>query len=389
MASPDSPLPSSALEQFAVSADISERAVWFRFAIDYFYAVREQEPARTEQIALRTIAALGRAGSLERLEVARQLSMALRAPSTLFDAIEDLGGEASAFVLRHCAGLSEERVAAAGEDPEKAILVAARAALPASTIDRLIRQRSIETLVALVANDSIWLTPLNVAALVTRAVQAHESGADPRLAAAILRRRPLGAFHAALFFVATPDQRLALLAVAQRAELGKFGREQYVTVRSDVIENLEQLAMSADEHGFVAALSIALDVDLPLARRIAEDPSGDFLTLALASLHARDEAIVRILVSVDLNLFESRRRVASFARLKPVLSFGSASRILDAIRGQATTARATLRPQLDPAAAPVPSRPGQSAVDATSPSIERRRRAFALSPGRRMNGASS
>ena len=386
--SSSSPLAPSTLEEFAVSSDVNERAVWFRFAIDYFYAVSDQESSRTEQIARQTIAALGRAGPIERVEVARQLSMALRAPSTIFDALDAMGGEAGGFVMRHCAGLSEERVVLASKDPEKAGLVAARAALPAVAIDLLIGERRIEPLLTLLANESVWLTPLHVAALAARAREAHENAADPRLAVALLRRPPLGPFHATLFFAATPEQRLSILAAAQRAELGHVTRGPAATSQSGAIENLEQLAMAADEHGFINALAQALDVDLPLARRIAEDVSGDALTLALAALQARDEATVRILVSVDLNMFDSRRRVAAFARLKPVLSPRAAWRVLNAIRGHSPAPKPSLRPQLDPVAAPTSSRTARSAVDPLSPGVERRRRAFALTAGRRTNGNS-
>ena len=356
VASPNSPAPPSTLDEFAVSSDVNERAVWFRFAIDYFYAVSDQEPSRTDQIARQTIAALGHAGPIERLEVARQLSMALRAPSAIFDALEAMGGEAGAFVLRHCAGLSEERVAMASEDPERAGLVAARAALPAATIDLLIRQRRIEPLLILVANESIWFTPLNLAALGARAAEAHESAADPRLAAALLRGRHSG--HSMPHFsLSRPRSRgFRFWRPPSAPNLATLSAPRSRTFRAAWSKIWNSWRCRQTKHGFVGALAKALGVALPLARRIVEEPSGDVLTLALAALQARDEAIVRILVSIDLNTVDPRRRVAAFARLKPVLSPRAAWRILNAIRGQVPAVKSVIASATRPGRAPTPSR---------------------------------
>ena len=377
----------SPLEKFARSAHAGERALWFRFAIDYFFAVDAQEGARTEALAAQMIETLGMAGPGERLAVVQQLSLSLRAPAEIFEAVADMGGEPAAYVLSHCAALGDARVceAAAGD---MAAAVAQRGVLPRAALDRLIRHSNVEAPLALAQNPIVSLSPTQFAAIVARAAHEDWRAGDPRLAQALLRRGAIALEHGPLFFAADSAQRVAILAAARRIDLGRPGAVAGPISRPGQIDALDRLAMDADDQSFVAELAEALGCDEALAARIADEPSGDALALALTALKARDDVIVRILVSRDLTAPGARSRVGALSRFRGVLTPQVAARMVAAIRGDAAaSARATPRPQLDPTAAPVPGRAGGLAA-AASPAVERRRKAFAFAfaAGRRNVG---
>ena len=372
----------SPLEKFARSAHAGERALWFRFAIDYFFAVDAQDGERIKALTRQMIETLGMAGPGERLAVVQQLALSLRAPAEIFEAVADMGGEPAAYVLSHCAALGDARVceAAAGD---MAAAVALRGVLPRAAVDRLILHPNVEGPLALAQNPILSLSPTQFAAIVARAAREDWRVGDPRLAQALLRRGAIAVEHCPLFFAADAAQRVAILAAARRIDLGRPGAVSGPIARPGQIDALDRQAMDADDNSFVAELADALRCDEALAARFADEPSGDALALALTALKARDDVIVRILVSRDLASPGARSRVGALSRLRGVLTPQVAARVVAAIRAEdAPSARLTLRPQLDPTAAPAPSRANGLAA-ATSPAVERRRKAFAFAAGRR------
>ena len=108
--------------------------------------------------------------------------------------------------------------------------------------------------------------------------------------------------------------------------------------------------------------------------------------IALVALRARDDVIVRILVSRDLAAPGPHSRVGALTRLRTLLTPQTAARLLVAVRGDPPANRgAPLLPQLDATAASLAGRTG-ALKPATSPAVARRRKAFAFASGRRYIG---
>ncbi len=373
----------STLDAFAASGDSGERGLWFRVAIDYFLSADQGDPEGLRRVAGRMAEALSRAGDIERLEVAKQLSMALSAPSGLFDAIEAMGGEAGLYVLSHCAALGEGAVerALAGPDSARAAAAALRPDLSRAMIECLTRRADPESAVALASNQFIALAPQALEALARRALSAARDSGDGRLAQAILARRPVTDGHAALFALADAPTRAAILAAARRAALGRTAGAPESGAGPREIERLESFAMDWDERAFVAALAGALDCGADFAQMIADDAAGDLLAMAFSALGAREDSIVRILASRDLREPKARPRIAALARLRGALTPQASLRVLAAMRGASRPAPPRHAPQLDQTAAPL-----ARAAAAISPAVARRRRAFAYASGRRFVG---
>jgi len=242
---------------------------------------------------------------------------------------------------------------------------------------------------ALAKNPILTLSPEQFAALAARAAREELRMGDARLARALLARGSIGLEHAPLFFAADAAQRVALVAAARRMNLGRSSAPLGLTARPGQIDSLDRLAMDADDRSFVAELADALRCDEELATRVTVEPSGDALVLALVALRARDDVIVRILVSRDLASPGPHSRVGALTRLRSIITPQTATRILVAIRGETSAAqRAPLLPQLDPTAAALAGRAG-ALKPASSPAVARRRKAFAFASGRRYIGEGS
>lgn len=202
----------------------------------------------------------------------------------------------------------------------------------------------------------------HIAALVPHALAALARDGDLRLARAVLAREPIRLEAAPLFLEATPEQRRALLLAAQRAELG---RRAPTPPRLDpvVAEGLEFAAIAGEREEFAEALADALGLDRGLAARIAADPDGEPLAVALAALGAPQGLMVRILTGRDLSEGgQGLQRVHALARLGDRLSTAAARRILAALVGQSSI--------------PTPAAPAAPPRQAAEPSPFLRREGF-------------
>jgi len=214
-----------------------------------------------------------------------------------------------------------------------------RTPLPREPLDRtaiaaILLRGDLESVIALAGDPSARLRAEQVEALVARARALAEAG-DARLAHALLARGPVRIEHAPLFLEADAQQRLSLLLAAQRAELGRIAgvpRELDATLA----EPLEFAAIAGQSGEFAEALARALGVSTALAARLAADPGGEALVVALAALGAPRDLGVRVLTARDMS--ESAGafpRLHALARLAGQLSAPAAQRLIAALSGAA------------------------------------------------------
>ena len=199
-------------------------------------------------------------------------------------------------------------------------------------VETILRRGDLDALIALAADRVARLKSDQIEALVARARALAEAG-DPRLARALLARGPVRLEHAPLFLEADAEQRLSLLLAVQRAELGrKAGPSRELDAA--LAEPLEFAAIAGRRAEFANALALALSVSPALAARIAADPGGEALVVALAALGAPRDLGVRILTARDMS--ESAGafpRLHALARLAGQLSAPAARRLIGALAG--------------------------------------------------------
>ena len=214
-----------------------------------------------------------------------------------------------------------------------------RLVLPHEPLDRddiaaTLRRGDLDAVIALAGDASARLRTEQIEALVARARTLAEAG-DVRLARALLARGPVRLEHAPLFLEADAEQRLSLLLAVQRAELGRNGAAPR-TLDPALAEPLEFAAIAGKRTEFAEALAGALGVSPAVAARLAADPGGEALVVALAALGAPRDLGVRVLTARDLS--ESAGafpRLHALARLAGQLSVPAARRLISALSGAA------------------------------------------------------
>jgi hypothetical protein len=152
----------------------------------------------------------------------------------------------------------------------------------------------------------------------------------------LLDRRPLGTELASLFLFANPSQRTEILLAAQRKHLNHPARSPPLL---PALINLEAAAVACRADQFISILAEALDCEPVLARRIADDEFGEPLALALLSLGASYDLLVRVLISNDLMFGTNYRRIRALARLHNTLNRNAAGLIVAALRDHHPTSR--------------------------------------------------
>ncbi|RBP16425.1 uncharacterized protein (DUF2336 family) [Roseiarcus fermentans] len=318
----------------ADSADPQDRRIWLRVACDHFVLAGRADARAIERFADAVGRQLETADRAAVLEAARKLAPCPRTPARLLDRLADADPEASDCVLEHGrAFTSADLVGAIGRGSRQALAVARRPGLDSRLIGALVARDEADILVALADNPGARLQGAVVAGLMRRARALAEDRGDRRLAESLLRRRPLGPEHAALFLLADPPQRVEILIAAQRDRLGR-PRGLPAAAAPQTIEALELAAVARQPRLFVATLAKALGCGEALAQRIADDPSGEPLAVALAALGAPGEVVVRVLIAGDLAAGGAYGRIRSLARLNSALDRNAAMAVMAALCGQ-------------------------------------------------------
>jgi hypothetical protein len=191
----------------------------------------------------------------------------------------------------------------------------------------------LEALIALVSNPLERLRSEDIAPLVARARLTLDTTGDGRLAHAILGRHPTRLEMAPLFMEATSDQRWSIMLAAQRAELGRRTPGAFATVGREAIGRLEYAAIAGSSEQFQDLLARAVGAPVDLAARIAADPTGEALVMALVAIGAPNDVCVRVLTASDMRERGLFPRIHALSRLSGSASPLAARRILTAIVG--------------------------------------------------------
>jgi uncharacterized protein (DUF2336 family) len=365
---------------FVASLGTAENAesqrVLLRITTDHFISRQDhsaQQLAQFEKTMLRLIA---RADPSTRLIVARKLASHPLTPPRALAMIEEMGGEGGLHVLE-CAPLPRDRLLAAALGNEsRACALAKRADLDADLVSTLSVRPETSVVLTLACNLAAPIDSQTLAVLARRAER------EKPLADALLARPCADIDRAALFILATSEQRASILVAAQRMAFGRATTGPSMNDHHAAIASLENHALEREPALFNHALSEALGCSRDLAERIATEPSGEPLAVALAALGAAQDVAVRILISGDLQSGAKYSRIGALVRLKDGLNSAAARRVIAALIGAPKERRAHYQPVLDPQASKTPSRgaatPLASGLGAT-PEAQRRQRAFAFS----------
>jgi uncharacterized protein (DUF2336 family) len=343
------------------------RRILLRITTDHFISRQDhstQQLAQFERTMLRLIA---RADPSTRLIVARKLARHPLAPSRALEMIEEMGGDGALHLIQ-CAPLSRDRlVAAASGHESRACALARRPDLDAELVATLSLRPEPDIALALAANPA---APLDSQAC---AILARRAERDRPLAATLLSRPPGDIDPASLFLLASSDQRAAILAAAQRAELARASAPLPAPDRDEMLASLEQHALARQPEFFINVLAQALGCSRDLAERIVREPSGEPLAVAVKALDAPQDAVVRIMISGD------HARIGSLIRLTDGLDPAAARRVIAALVGVRKERRVHYQPVLDPDARAAPSRGASAAPSANvNANAIRRQRAFAF-----------
>jgi uncharacterized protein (DUF2336 family) len=343
------PTPLPFLRGLAGNRDSQTRSLVLRIAVDQFMARDAHAPAAIRRFENEVRPLIEECDAAARINAARKLCAHATPPLRILEFIAELGGAAEIVVLTNARFLSRNRLeAAASGEPAKALALASRSDLDGELVAALVDRNERAIALALARNPAAPLDSRIIAQWTPTAER------DPELAQALLSRMAPSLDQAPLFFVALPEQRLALLAAAQRAELAQPRAAPRGSREATAL--LESLALSEQSDLFVAALSLALRCPESLARKLTDEPSGEALAIALAALEMPRDATVRILVSGDLRSGAGFKRVAALARLKDAVSPAAAQRFIGAMSGAPAASRTRHAPQLDPTASPTPGR---------------------------------
>jgi hypothetical protein len=361
------------LASLATAESAESQRILLRITTDQFISRQDHSPAQLAKFEKTLLRLIARSDPPTRLIVARKLARHPQAPASALEMIEEMGGEGGLHVLE-CAPLPRDRLAAAASGNEsRACALARRSDLDAELAARLSLRPEPEVALALAGNQ---YAPIDAPTFVALARRAER---EKPLAESLLARTPGGVDPASLFLLASSAQRASMLAAAQRMELARV----HSAPRSDhsaSIARLELYALEREPELFTQVLSQALGCSRDLAERIAKEPSGEPLAVALAALDAPQEVAVRILISGDLQSGAKYTRIGSLIRLRDGLHPAAARRVIAALIGAQAEPRALHQPVLDPKASATPSRPAAATPRAMSatPEALRRQRAFAF-----------
>ena len=346
----------------AKSLDPGDRKIWLRVACDHFVARPPVNAVAAARFAATMTAAIPTLDEATAITLGRKLAPCPQTPQTVVEAFLRRGNAIAETMRGRPLLMDDDDIAeAAGRDVKSAEAAAKRSGLPAAVVAQLCARDERQVLLALARNRNVAFTDPQLAVLVRRGVE------DDELAATLLARGAIGLEHAGLFLQADGEQRLEILLAARRADLARPSSASSGPDR-EALASLEAHALARRPDFFVRALATAIGASPDIAERIADDPHGDSLAVALAALGAPGDVMVRILISADTFSGGRYRRIHALPRLEAALSRGAARRIIDALVGNVERSS---RPHYFPIAArgtaSVSNRAAAPAVDRKQP----------------------
>ncbi len=352
------PVPLPFLASLAASQNAGSQRILLRIAIDHFVSRHDHSPPQLAQFEKTMLRLIARSDAGARLAVARKIARHPLAPASVLSLIEEMGGDGALWVLEW-ASLPRERLAAAAFGHEsRACALARRPDLDAELVGALSMRPEPEVALALAGN---ILAPIDAR---TFAALARRAEREKPLAEALLSRPPGAVDPASLFLLAGSAQRAEILAAAQRMELARPVVAANEPDRDESIARLERYALEREPELFIAALAHRLGCGRDLAERIAKEPSGEPLAVALAALDAPQDVAVRILISGDLQSGAKYTRLGSLIRLGVGLNPTAARRVIAALVGAPKARRAQHQPVLDANASATPGRAAPTTASA-------------------------
>jgi len=117
-----------------------------------------------------------------------------------------------------------------------------------------------------------------------------------------------------LFLAANATERRLILLTLDYATL-PAGKPIKPEVAGEAVRRLEAAALSHNRESFVRELAQALSLSSQLARRLADDPSGEPIVVAAKALSMPSDAVQRILLCLNPTIGQSIKRVYDLADL--------------------------------------------------------------------------
>jgi uncharacterized protein (DUF2336 family) len=223
--------------------------------------------------------------------------------------------------------------------------IATRGDLEDAVISALLVHGGPETIAALSANTRLALSPKQLDLLIDRVIAAGQviEALPPALEPGAARRIDL------FFALSSRDRRGALIAFdAETAfrRIEKRGRRTPPDVRPGLQQRLIDAVFAGQTETYASLIAEALNIEPALGNRIARDPGGEPVVIALkaAGLDATD--ITSILVRSDPAFGWTYHTIRDLVRLYDVISWRTAEAILDrwaASSGQRLTRDVPLR----------------------------------------------
>ncbi len=370
------PLPFLASLETAPGPD--PRRILLRIATDHFISLQNPSPPQIAHFEKTVERLIGKADPATRLLVAAKLAVHPTAPPRVFEMIETMGGEGALHILEHAPLPRERLLAAALGNESRASALARRGDLDADIVATLSARPEVEVVLALAGNPA---APIGAAAFATQARRAER---EKPLAAALLGR-PTGEIDpAALFLIASSEQRAAILAAAQRAEIAARGRRSLSKRRRRGDCAARKLRARAGARTVQRNPRAGARMQPRSCRADRWRDLGRTLAVALAALGAAQDVAVRILISGDLQSGARYTRVGSLIRLKDGLNPAAARRVIAALIGAPRPRpHRQHQPVLDPNASSAPEPRGAPQTRRAASRATRTRPASASSPMRR------
>jgi uncharacterized protein (DUF2336 family) len=315
----------AALEATGEAQRLVFDSVVARVLVDQFCAIPAPSNAETTRFTSAILRALDKTDAATAARIAAPLASRPHTPPQVLARLTEMGIKAAVAVLTNAPNLPADQVSRRAEigASEEAVVIAQRHDLDRQTIEVLCRRPDAETLRALVANPRAQIDRAALALLTKR------GRVDQVIARGLLARGQSAGAALALFMSADAEQRLRMMAHAQRETLGSPGAtlSPLQAIRPEALG----AATSGDTRAFAASVARQLHIGREAIDRMIHDDRGEPLGLLFAAMGASAQAGARALLAVRPSLGGAMAATNSRLRLALDLNPAAAFRIVAAV----------------------------------------------------------
>lgn len=306
------------------------KPVLFRVMADMFVSKSSHTADEIAQFQEMAVAMIGDIDAETLAVAALKLAQHPATPVAVLERLLRADEKSAAAVLQHAAQVSREILidVAKWGDGALACALARRDSADDELLRLLMERPEVEVLQALVENPSVKIPSSLAQALVRRAL------GHPDLATALVGRSDIDADMTALYLFASTERRASLLLAARRMDLGNFSEIRLGAGEAAALLRLERLAIERNVAAFDQALGVALACPADTAHRLANDPSGEALAIALAAIGMGPANAARVFMSLAPSIAHSVERVHALTALVRSLSQQAARSIVADITGR-------------------------------------------------------